>query len=392
MSYNCNPISDTKLPGQFVKGGIKPMMAMIEVTNRCNMACPICYSGAEQAAADVSLEKIRIYLEQLLDLTETPIPLQISGGEPSLRDDLPEIIALAKQIGYRNIELITNGLVISKSPSFLNRCKNAGLTAVYLQFDGLKSETTRRIRGRDMTRTRQLAVAAIRDVGLCCTLAVVVTRGINESEIGQIVNFSLANLDVVRAINFQSAARFTGRFGIGENYQGYSLEELLALIEAEIGVPAETFYSEHLGNPSCNAMSPVFIVDGKLEPLFKYIDRKDLIGFLGENRRDILLATFAGKKKFFFRHLLNPGAWKLFAKAAPIFGNNPYNMLKRNHLLLFAKSFMEKESLDPQRMRECCYAITGEAGIFSFCAYNNLHRFTEFYADRRHLADHRRYS
>ena len=60
-----------------------------------------------------------------------------------------------------------------------------------------------------MTRTRQLAVAAIREVGLCCTLAVVVTRGINESEIGEIVNFSLDNIDVVRAINFQSAARFT---------------------------------------------------------------------------------------------------------------------------------------------------------------------------------------
>ena len=377
MAYNRIKITDSKLPGQFVKGGIKPMMAMIEVTNRCNMACPICYSGAQPSAADVSLDKIRKYLQQLLDLTETPIPLQISGGEPTLREDLPDTIALAKQIGYRNIELITNGLVIANNPSFLKRCKKAGLTAVYLQFDGLKSETTRRIRGQDMTLTRQQAVAAIRDTGLCCTLAVVVTRGINESEIGEIVNFSIDNIDVVRAINFQSAARFNGRFGIGENYKGYRLEELLALIEAETDVPAATFYSEHLGHSSCNAMSPVFIVDGKLEPLFKYIDRNDLMKFLGENRREILLAAFAGKKQFFSRHLLNPRAWKLFAKAAPIFGNNPYNMLKRNHLLLFAKSFMEKESLDPQRVQDCCYAISGEAGVFSFCAYNNLHRFAE---------------
>ena len=112
------------------------MMAMVEVTNRCNMACPICYSDANQSSEDVPIDKIGLYLERLLKLTETPIPIQISGGEPSIRDDLPEIIALAKQIGYRNIELITNGIRISNEPDFLDTLKLRGLTAVYLQFDG----------------------------------------------------------------------------------------------------------------------------------------------------------------------------------------------------------------------------------------------------------------
>ena len=106
--------------GRFLLCQHKPMMAMVEVTNRCNMACPICYSDADHSASDVPIGNIRIYLERLLKVTETPIPIQISGGEPSLRDDLPEIIALAKGIGYRNIELITNGIRISKDPDFLN--------------------------------------------------------------------------------------------------------------------------------------------------------------------------------------------------------------------------------------------------------------------------------
>lgn len=361
--------------GLFSPGSGKPMMAMVEVTNRCNMTCPICFTDADHPSQDVPIDKIRFYLQRLLKITETPIPIQISGGEPTLRGDLPEIISLAKSLGYRNIELNTNGIKISESVAFLSELRRKGLTAVYLQFDGLKKETSLRIRGRDMTAVRQKAIETIRESGLCCTLAVVVTRNVNEGEIGGIVRYGIENIDVVRAINFQSAARFTGRFEIDEHYKGYDMHELLNLIEAETGVPADTFRSEHLGHPGCNAMSPVFLVDGKLEPLFKYISIEDTLAFLGEEPRAKILASFAGKKAFFFRHLLNTEAWKLIAKASPIFGTNPYNVLRTKNLLLFAKSFMEKDALDPARIRQCCYAITGEKGVFSFCAYNNLFRF-----------------
>ena len=362
--------------GRFTHGQNKPMMAMVEVTNRCNMACPICYADADHASEDVPIGKIRLYLERLLDLTQTPIPIQLSGGEPSLRDDLPDIVALANQIGYRNIELITNGIRISREPHFLNSLKEMGLSAVYLQFDGLKNETTLRIRGRDMSRIRLRAVSAIRNAGLCCTLAVVITRGVNEDEIGDVLRFGIENIDVVRAINFQSAARFSGRFSLNENYKGYGMQELLELIEAQTGIAADTFRSEHIGHPCCNAMSPVFVVNDNLEPLFKYLSKDDVLTFLGEDHRNKILATFAGKKDFFFRHLLNPKAWRLIKKAAPIFHSNPYNVLRTDHLLLFAKSFMEKDTLDPQRISQCCYAISAQEGVFSFCAYNNLYRFT----------------
>ena len=96
---------------------------MVEVTNRCKMACPLCFAAAEPSAADVPIATVRTYLEQLLQVTETPIPIQISGGEPSLRDDLPEIVAMTKRLGFRNIELITNGIRISREPDFLKALK-----------------------------------------------------------------------------------------------------------------------------------------------------------------------------------------------------------------------------------------------------------------------------
>lgn len=363
--------------GRFTPGGAKPLMAMVEVTHRCNMVCPICFADSRPSAPDVPIEKIRTGLERLLKITETPIPLQISGGEPSVRNDLGRIIAMARGMGYRNIELITNGIRIAQDDTYLEALKTNGLTAVYLQFDGLRPETTLAIRGQDMTAIRHRAIGAIRKAGLCCSLAVVVTKGINDNEIGDIVQFGFDHIDVVRAINFQSAARFTGRFDLGKDYQGFDLDALLDLIEAQTGIGAGTFLSEHLGHAACNAMSVVFRVNGQLKPLFKYIDQEDVRKYLGAQRRNKILAAFAGKKDFFYRHLLNPAAWKMLAKAAPIFGTNPYNVLKRDHLLLFAKAFMETSRLDTERISKCCYAVTTEKGVFSFCAYNSLYRFVE---------------
>jgi uncharacterized radical SAM superfamily Fe-S cluster-containing enzyme len=375
LQKDCIPVQQRF--GEFVAGQNRPMMAMVEVTNRCNMTCPICFSDSNNATVDPSISEIRHYLLQLLEVTKTPVPIQISGGEPSVRHDLPEIIALAKRLGYYHIELITNGIMIGKRPEWLLKLKEKGLTSVYLQFDGLKKETYLKIRGQDMTEVRLKAIESLRRSSLCCTLAVVVTRGVNDAEVGDIVNFGVDNIDVVRAINFQSAARFPGRFEMGGPYDGYSLQELLKLIENQTGVAADTFRSEHIGHPDCNTMSLVFLVDGRLEPLFKYFSREDILTFLGNERRNMVLDAFAGKRAFFFRYLTNPEGWKLITKAVPIFGTNPFNVLRTKNILLFAKSFMEREGLDPDRISRCCYAITGKDGVFSFCAYNNLYRFVD---------------
>ncbi|MEW6272166.1 MAG: radical SAM protein, partial [Thermodesulfobacteriota bacterium] len=343
--------------GEFVAGRTRPMMAMVEVTNRCNMDCPVCFSDANNPAHDVPMPEVRRRLERLLEVTGQPIPIQISGGEPTVRGDLPEIVGLARSLGYRNVELITNGIRIARDPDLLIRLRERGLTAVYLQFDGLRRETYVTIRGRDMTEVRERAVAAARRAGLCCTLAVAVTRGVNDDELGDVVRFGVANIDTVRAINFQSATRFTGRFDLPDANGGYPLRALLELLEEQTGLPADTFRSEHMGHPLCNAMSLVFVVDGRLEPLFKYVTRDDLLRFLGDDSRDKVLALFRGKRDFFWRYLCNPRAWALIAKAAPVFGSNPLSVLDAKHILLFAKSFMERDALDPERVARCCYGI-----------------------------------
>ncbi len=365
--------TDNEVVGQFHPLRNRPLMAMIEVTNRCDMACPICYSDASPDEADVPMHKIRDHLVQLLTVTETPIPIQISGGEPTLRDDLPAIVSMARELGYTHIELITNGLRICEDHSYLNALKDSGLSSVYLQFDGLTAQTTTQIRGRDMSRIRLRAVEAIGNAGLCCTLAVVVNQGVNEKELGPIVRYAVEHIDVVRAINFQSATRFKGRYR--SDAGGYAMADLLGVIEAETGVPADTFYSTAIGHPECNAMSPVFVSKGELKPLFSYISEEEVASFLKTDTREKVLSLFSGKKSFYSSHLKDRRILKVLTKAAPIFGANPYNWVRTRHLLLFAKSFMEAGCRQHGRLEQCCFAITGDAGVISFCAYNNYHRF-----------------
>ncbi len=355
-----------------------PLMAMIEISNRCNMSCPVCFSRAHNTAEDVSLNEIKVRIHNLLDVAG-PIPLQISGGEPTLHPDLPEVIRYAKKMGFVNIELITNGIKISQDPNYLSSLVECGLSAVYLQFDGLTRETYLQIRGKDMSEIRSRSIAAIRKAEICCTLAVAVVRGVNDHELGDIVNFAIENVDTVRAINFQSAARFTGRFDIQDHDKGYGLTELTQLIEKQSNIAPGGFRTDILGHPQCNAMSLVYIIDGQLEPLFNHISEETLSQFLGNNSREIIADLFRGKERFARKHILNPNAWRALLEASAIFGKSRKlsAILKAQHILLFAKSFMEKNDLDASRIAKCNYAIAATDGVYSFCAYNNLHRFSK---------------
>lgn len=361
--------------GQFQGGDHRPLMAMVEVTNRCNMSCPICFTGAEPEADDVPLKEVKQRLLQLKDLAG-PIPVQISGGEPTLHPHLPEIIAHARSLGFEHIELITNGIRVSRQPGYLRLLTAKGLTAVYLQFDGLSSATHTIIRGQDMRDIRSRSIAATRAAGICCTLAVAVTRGVNDHELGDILRFAINNIDTVRAVNFQSATRFTGRYDIKEPSRGYSLQELLERLEEQTQLPAASFISGLLGHQQCNAMSLVYIVDNRLEPLFKYVPEEILTTLMGPDQRTTILDLFQGKVKFLAKHLANPSIWKALYRAAPIFGKfpTPGSIAKTDHLLVFAKSFMESDSMDDERIKHCCYALAENSGVFSFCAYNNLYR------------------
>ena len=361
--------------GRFRNGCRKPLMAMVEVTQRCNMSCPVCFTDARGQAQDTPIEVIKAKIDKLVSEIGT-IPLQISGGEPTLHPLLKEIVSYADARGFTNIELVTNGIRISKEQGYLSSLAKAGLSSVYLQFDGLRKDTYLRIRGQDMEDIRLRAIAAIRRAKMCCTLAVAVARNVNDNELGDIVRFGVENIDTVRAINFQAATRFAGRYDLADTGVGFTLEELIGLIEEQTGMAHGGFLTDVLGHHHCNAISLAYVVGGRLEPLFRYFGKEKIQRFLGSNRRETILDLFLGKERFLGKQLFRPQFWSLLRDAAAIFGKQPdiRSAMRSQHILLFVKSFMEHDRFDGERLHQCNYGIVDDRGIYSFCAYNNYHR------------------
>lgn len=109
----------------------------IEVTRRCNAKCPVCFMSADFPTDGISFEEIEGLIKTLAEKVGPETGLQITGGEPTVRKDLPDIVAKAREYGFTGIEINTNGIVIGRSPEYLEKLVAAGITGIYLSFDGI---------------------------------------------------------------------------------------------------------------------------------------------------------------------------------------------------------------------------------------------------------------
>ncbi|MBZ5700010.1 MAG: radical SAM protein [Acidobacteriia bacterium] len=182
-------------------------LAIIDVTNRCNLKCPVCFANAAAAGYvyEPTAEQITGMLENLR--ANRPVPataLQFSGGEPTIRNELFDFIRKAKELGFKHVEINTNGVRISKDVEYARQLKAAGVSTIYLQFDGLTPDVYKFIRGVDLLETKMKAIQNLREAGFdSVVLVVTLVKGVNDGQLGDIVNFALTNFDVVRCINVQ---------------------------------------------------------------------------------------------------------------------------------------------------------------------------------------------
>jgi hypothetical protein len=360
------------------RGG--PIMAMVEITQRCDLDCPICYAGSGPSRGpsrpDLDIEQFDRALAQIIATGNGPIPLQISGGEPSLHPELPRFVELARDRGFEHVEVVTNGVRICERPELARDLADRGLKALYLQFDGLRPETHRAIRGRDLRVVRTGAIEAARRAGLCVTLAVTVARGVNEHELGEVVQFATRRLETIRAVNFQAATPFGGRFGVDAAHFG--LAELVGLIREQTGLPRSAFVSRGLGHPTCNALClayPDAAKPGGLAPLFSGLGEAMIERLLGEDPRRTVIELFRGRSAFLRGRLGGPAGMALISRGATSLGTNVLRTILGPPLILFAKSFQPGPALCAERLGECCYGLATPEGVWSFCAYNHQHRF-----------------
>ena len=142
------------------------LLGNIDITNRCNLACPVCFANAGGRIYEPTLEQIQSMMLNLRSEKPAPCPaIQFSGGEPTIRDDLPEILNMARAAGFAQVQIATNGLRLASSPEYCKHLVQNGLSTVYLQFDGVCDDVYRRTRGESHGQEFDPGGRGIRSVG-----------------------------------------------------------------------------------------------------------------------------------------------------------------------------------------------------------------------------------
>ena len=242
-------------------------LAILEITNRCDLSCPVCLADSTPGGTDVEIRTAQAALQALVHSQGDPPALQLSGGEPTLHNGLLEIVALARSLGFGKVELDTNGLALAQSPVLCANLREAGLTGVYLQMDSLRPESCRTVRGRDLVIRKKRAIENCRRAGLQIVMAVTIVPGVNDDQLWEMVQF--AKGERLTGVNFQSQVR-SGRFPAG--YQKgaltFTLSHFLLEMERQSGqeLLASDFNPIPCPDTRCGALAYVLVRQGRLLP------------------------------------------------------------------------------------------------------------------------------
>lgn len=179
-------------------------LALFEIIDECNMRCPVCFANSAPGLGNPrTMEQIELMLQTLLASEQQPDLVQVSGGEPTLHPQLMPILRRLKASPIRHLMLNTNGIRIARDPQLVEELASLkpGFE-VYLQFDSLKVNALQNIRGQDMRNIRRQALEKLEQYNISTTLVCVVRKGVNDEEIGEIIQFA-QQWQCVRGITFQ---------------------------------------------------------------------------------------------------------------------------------------------------------------------------------------------
>jgi 7,8-dihydro-6-hydroxymethylpterin dimethyltransferase len=209
----------------------KTCSAIIEVTSRCNLACSVCFAASgKDDLPDPNLDLLSDMLQHLFEQCG-PCPIQLSGGEPTLRDDLDRIVSTARRLGFDHIQINTNGIRLAQDADYAQRLKDAGASVVFLQFDGVTDDVYQSIRGVRLLDTKLKAIARCAELKLGVILVPTLIRNVNDNQIGAIIRFAKQWMPVVKGVHFQPMT-YLGRYPADPcNEDRILIPDVLAAIE-----------------------------------------------------------------------------------------------------------------------------------------------------------------
>ncbi|MCU1349073.1 MAG: Radical domain protein [Acidobacteria bacterium] len=253
-------------------------LSLIEITDACNLRCPICYadSGPERQSHR-SLELVESMLDAVVANELEPDIVQISGGEPTIHPEIFAILDAAKRRPIRHLMVNTNGVRIARDAAFAERLATymPGFE-LYLQFDSLEARPLEVLRGADLREIRLKALERLNALNLSTTLVVTLQKGVNDREIGRILDFALQQR-CVRGVTFQPV-QVAGRI---DGYDDATNRLTLAEVRQEILRQSTLFRAEDLipvpCHPDALCMGYAYKDGTTVVPLTGLVDKRDLI-------------------------------------------------------------------------------------------------------------------
>jgi len=344
---------------------------LLDVTQRCDRQCAYCFADAgDRTSPDPVLTVIRSWYETLLSLGHT-CNVQLSGGEPTLRDDLPEIVALGRRMGFQFIQLNTNGLRLARDPSFVEQLKEAGLASVFLQFDGIDDEVYSKVRRGRLFRAKLDALDNCRRQGLGVILVPTLVPGVNTHALGDIIRFAAANAPLVRGVHFQPVSYF-GRYPKHpSDADRITLPEVIRYIEDQMSgsIRTDNFNPPGCENSLCSFHGNFVVMpDGNLKALTQ---SRQSDPCCRPERAD---EGAAKTRHFVSERWALPKTSQSSAEPAQ-FSLGDWDILlerARTHMLCISgMCFQDAWNVDLDRLKDCCiHVVAPDQTVVPFCAHN----------------------
>jgi uncharacterized radical SAM superfamily Fe-S cluster-containing enzyme len=389
-------------------------LANVDLTNRCNLTCPVCFANANAAGYlyEPDFETVRKMLQALRD--QKPVAgriVQFSGGEPTIYPRFLDVLRMAKEMGFSHLQAATNGLKFT-DPEFAYQCKEAGLHTLYLQFDGVCDDIYRRTRGESLWEKKLRCIENVRDAGLKIVFVPTIVKGLNDHQIGDILRLALEYIDCTSGISFQPVS-FTGRIARHElESKRFTLSDFAHAVEQQTGIakahedwfplscvtPFSKLISALRGDetttlschPHCSLGTYLFVDQNrKAKPVTQFIDvgpmlqEMDALSRKAGKRRFQFYTKFEAwnsLRKFFHEDKAPEGlTFNKFLQTLQGMTDKKYGRGESEKsgftyktLMVAGMHFMDSYNYDVERVQRCVIHYAAPNGlIYPFCAYNS---------------------
>ena len=408
-AYSCP--SDCGLCNQHISASC---LAQMDLTNRCNLTCPVCFACANTAGY-VSEPTYEMVVEMLRALrNQHPYPataIQFTGGEPTIHPDFHKIIKTANQMGFSHVQIATNGITHANL-EFAERSAEAGLHTLYLQFDGLDDHIYKKVRAEPLLDKKLQCIENCRRTGMKICLVPTIIKNFNSDQVPVIFKFAAQNADAISAISYQPVV-FTGRINRRHlEEKRYTLgdlaHDLASCTEAD---PHRDFYplsfitplsrilqtldGKPKIRPSCHsdcAFGTYFFItpEGDAIPMPKLFDLPRLFGGFNELHARIAKSRLHGRANWKDKLDIMLTFLRSYRWTERDFRVTPFTFIRAlkgltdkdvgrgergkkpfRTLMAAGMHFMDRYNYDVERVRRCIIQYSTPDGVYPFCTINS---------------------